>query len=118
MGTAARSDPLGGAVGGDDGMSKTAGKEYISVLGASRGAADHGPAFSPSGKAEDEPGIAGTGAPVVICGASDVAPASEAAIARKSASFNAAVGGDDGGRGTPGTTGTFGVVGNENISRG
>jgi hypothetical protein len=99
-------------------MAGTAGKEYISVFGASCGAVDHGPIFSPSGKADDEPGIAGGGAPVVICGANEVSPASEAAIARKSASFNAAVGGADGGRGRPGTVGTFGTPENENISRG
>jgi hypothetical protein len=98
-------------------MAGTAGKEYISVLGASCGADAQGP-FSPSGKADDEPGMADGGAPVVICGANGVAPASEAAIARKSASFNAAVGGADGGRGIPGTAGTFGAPENENISRG
>jgi hypothetical protein len=118
LGIAEISDPLGGAVGGEDGMAGTAGKEYISVLGASCGAVDHGSAFSPSGKAEDEPGIAGGGAPLVICGANEVAPASDAAIARKSASFKAAAGGDNGGRGRLGTAGTFGTPENENISRG
>src|SRR5208282_3557278 len=38
-GTAARSAPLGGAVGGDEGIGGTPGKEYISPAGGNCGAA-------------------------------------------------------------------------------
>jgi len=56
-GTVARSDPLGGAVGGDEGIAGTPGKENISNAGGNRGAAAQGPAFSPSREDEDEEGV-------------------------------------------------------------
>jgi hypothetical protein len=50
----ARSDPLGGAVGGDEGIAGMPGKENISAAGGNSGAAAQGPACSPLGKKDDE----------------------------------------------------------------
>ena len=58
-GAVARSDPLGGAVGGDEGIVGTAGKENISTAGGNCGAAVQGPTFSPSRKDDEGLGIAG-----------------------------------------------------------
>jgi hypothetical protein len=121
-GTAASSAALGGAVGGDKGMAGTPGKEYISAAGGICGAAAQGPPLPPSSE-DTEAGIASGGAAAEPCGASGVAPASEAAIARKSASFNTPLGTDEGNCGTPGTPGTatargFGGAGTESISGG
>jgi hypothetical protein len=97
------------------------GKEYISAAGGISGAAAQGPPFPPSTE-DEEAGIAGGAAALGICGASGISPANEAAIARKSASFNAPLSGGEGGVGTPGIPGTtvrgFGTAGTENISRG
>jgi hypothetical protein len=71
-----------------------------------------GPPFCTSIEDEDEPGSDG-GPAAATGGTSAVAPDSDAAIARKSASFKAAVGG----RGMPATA-PAGTVGDENTSRG
>ena len=55
-GAAAKSEPLGGAVGGEEGIAGTPGKENISTAGGNCGAAPHGPAFSPAIKDKEGPG--------------------------------------------------------------
>jgi hypothetical protein len=116
----ARSDPLGGAVGGDEGIAGTPGKENISKACGNCGAAAQGPAFSPSRKDKDEAGlgIADGEAEVETSGTSATTPANEAAIARKSASFSAPVGTVEGICGSPGTEPGFGTAEEENISCG
>jgi hypothetical protein len=113
VGTVARSDPLGGAVCGDDGIEGTPGKEYISAAGGICAAVAQGPPFSAL-KDDDAAGTAAGGVAAVTCGASGSAPASEAAMARKSASFRTAVGDIEGGWGTPALV----IAGKENVSRG
>jgi hypothetical protein len=119
-GAFARSDPLGGAVGGDEGIAGTPGKENISKAGGNCGAAAQGPAFSASRKEKDEAGlgIADGEAGVGTSGTSATAPPNEAAIARKSASFSAPVGTVEGIGGSPGTEPGFGTAEKENISCG
>jgi len=90
-------------------MAGTPGNEYISAAGGICGAAAQGPPL-PASADDEESGIAAGGAAVVSCGASGNAPASDAAMARKSASFSALAG--DGG------CGPLGAAGKENISRG
>ena len=80
--------PPGGAVGGDEGAGGIPGNEYISVEGGSTGDAAQGSAFVPSKGSDDDPGK--VGGRTAGCDASPVAPASDAAIARKSASFRGA----------------------------
>lgn len=116
-GAEARSDPLGGAVGGDEGAAGTAGKEYISAAGGICGEVAHGPPFCASTDDDEVPGSAG-GAAVAEEGTSAVVPESDAAIARKSASLNAPVGGGEGCNETPETAGGLGTAGAENISLG
>lgn len=58
-GSATRSAPLGGAVGGEEGTAGTPGREYISVAGGITGAAAQGPPFSPSRKWDEEAGNPG-----------------------------------------------------------
>ncbi|MGP0099250.1 MAG: hypothetical protein ACLPHI_19605 [Terriglobales bacterium] len=112
-GAAARSEPLGGPVGGDGGTAGTPGKEYISAAGGICGAKAHGAAL-PASEDDEENGITAGGATAVTCGASGNSPASDAAMARKSASFSAPV--DAGSCGTLGTA--FCTAGKENIPRG
>jgi len=117
-GTDARSDPLGGAVGGDEGIAGTLGKENIPPASGNCGAAVKGTAFSPSTEDGGELDIAGTGAGAGDCGTSGVTPAREATIARKSVSVSALVDGDKGSCRSPETEPEFGTKGEENISRG
>jgi hypothetical protein len=107
--TAAKSDALGGPLCGAIG---TPGNEYISIAGENTGADRHGSPFSPSAKFDDLPGISGWGAVSAGCGTRAVIPASEAAMARKSASPRGPAGGDDG---TPPAL-AGGTTGNENDS--
>lgn len=79
-GTAARSAPPGGPVGGDESPDGIPGKEYISVAGGIGGAAAQGPVFAPSKTSDDAPGK--TGAKTAGCDARPADPASEVAIAR------------------------------------
>ena len=116
-GAEARSDPLGGAVGGEAGAAGTPGKEYISAAGGIWGEAAHGPPFCASTDDDETPGSVGEAA-VAEGGTRAVVPESEAAMARKSASLNALVGGGEGCNETPETAGGLGAAGNENISRG
>ncbi|MGA9506328.1 MAG: hypothetical protein WBV31_17935 [Terriglobales bacterium] len=53
-GIAARSEPLGGAVGGDAGTAGTPGKEYISAAGGIWGAAAQGPPGSALADDDDD----------------------------------------------------------------
>jgi hypothetical protein len=103
------SPPPGGDVGGDEGVAGTPGKENISVAGGNEGtpagAATRPPSEKPGGEATGSGGAV-PGAP----GTSAVTPASEAGIARRSASVSWPTCGDVGGAETPGgvTAGTFG----------
>jgi hypothetical protein len=112
-GAAARSDPLGGAVGGDEGIAGTPGKENISTAGGNCGAAAQGLAFSPSAEGKEGLAIAG-GNP----GTSATTPANEAAIALKSASSSERIGAGAGISWSPEVVPGFGTAGKENISRG
>jgi hypothetical protein len=112
-GIAARSEPLGGPVGGDAGAAGTPGKEYISAAGGICGGAAQGPP-PPASADDEESGTSAGGAAVVTCGAGGNSPANDAAMARKSASFSALV--DAGGCGALGTA--LGTAGKENIPRG
>jgi hypothetical protein len=112
-GVVAKSDPLGG----NQGIAGTPGKENISAAGGNCGAPAQGPAVSPSTEEDGEFAIAGEDAEVGNWGMSAVTPASEAAIARKSFSFNALVGIDERRFASPGTEPEFGTAGKENISR-
>jgi hypothetical protein len=110
-GIAARSEPLGGAVGVDACVEGTPGNEYIAAAAGICGAAAQGPPF-PASVVDEETGVAAGGAAVVTCGASGSAPASEAAMALKSASFSALAGEVEGG------CAALGAAGEENVSRG
>jgi hypothetical protein len=114
----ARSNPPGGPVGGDEGIAGTPGKENISIAGGNCGATVQGPDFSAAREDEEGMGSAGAGESAGNSGTSAVTLPSEAAIDRKSASFSASAGGDEGRLGEPGTDLGMGAVGNENISRG
>ena len=100
-------------MGGDEGIAGTPGNEYISAAGGICAAAAQGPPFSAL-KDDEEAGPAAGGAAAVTWGASCIAPASEAAMARKSASFSAPARDTEAGRGTS----ALGMLGEENISRG
>ena len=67
---------------------------------------------------DGDDGIADGVAAAETCGTSGRTPASEAAIAWKSASFNGPLGGDEGSCGPPGIDRALGKAGIENISRG
>ncbi|MFY9647729.1 MAG: hypothetical protein WAK29_21300 [Terriglobales bacterium] len=110
-GAVAESDPLGGALGGEEGTATTPGKEYISAAGGICGALAHGPPFCASTDAAEVPGSSGEAA--AEGGTRAVAPDSDAAIARKSASLRAPTGCE-----IPETMPAVGAAGEENTSRG
>lgn len=96
----AMSAPLGVAVRGDESAVGIDGNEYISLDAGSTGAAAQGPASVPSKTSDDEPSSPGG---TMAGDASPVTPASEAAIARKSASFKGPKGKDEGDCGATGS---------------
>ncbi len=87
-GTALRSAPLGGEDGGEAGIAEMPGEENISVPGGNVGAAAKGEAFPSARKSGGEPGTGGVGAVLGAPGTSAVAPANDAAIARRSVSVS------------------------------
>jgi hypothetical protein len=109
------SAPLGGAVGGDEGADGTAGNEYISLDGGSTGAAAQGAPLLPSKTSDDEL-CNSDGA--IVGDASPAAPAREAAIARKSASFRGPNGNDEGDCGAIGCDGGLCCLPNVTTTRG
>src|SRR5271165_4058320 len=140
VGEAANGDAGGDGTLGTDctpgafGTVGTRGKEYISSSAGNAGTVVDAP-FSPSRKWGDEPGTASEAgiAPISVPpggavggedgitvpgapGTSAIAPASDAGIARKSASVNCPLGGDEGGVGKLGGDAPPGTPGNANIS--
>ena len=87
-GTALTSAPPGGAVGADDGIPAIAENENSSFPGGSVGAMARGEVFPCRRKSGGEPATGGVGAVPGVPGTSAMAPASDAAIARKSDSVN------------------------------
>jgi hypothetical protein len=106
------SDPLGEEVGGDDGKAGTPGKEYISPAGGICGALAQGPPFCVSTDGDEVGSPCGLAA--TEWGTSEVAPESEAAMARKSASLKT----PDDGDGALEITLGLGTAGREKVSRG
>jgi hypothetical protein len=99
IGTELRFVPAGGAVGGEAGIAEILGKENISLPGGSVGAAANGEAFPSARKSGGEPGTGGFGAVLGAPGTTAVAPANDAAIARRSVSVSGPIvvaGGDPG----------------------
>jgi hypothetical protein len=103
-GTVARSAPDGGEVGGEDGNPEIAGSENSSFPGGRFGAIKNGEFIIPlpARKSGGAPAVGGVGTPPGVPGTSAVAPAKDAAIARRSVSVRGP-GGDDGN--DPGTLG-------------
>src|SRR5271165_2264951 len=115
-GIAPISVPPGGAVGGEEGIAGTPGNENISLAGGSVETANGEAIFPEARKSGSEPG---TGDGITVPGApgtSAIAPASDAGIARKSASVNCPLGGDEGGVRKLGGDAPPGTPGNANIS--
>jgi hypothetical protein len=110
--------PLGGAVGGDDGMAGTAGKENVSLADGNVGKVTGGAVLTPSGKPVGATGTREGGTAAGAPRTNAVEPTNEAGIARKSASVSWPVGGV-GADGVPSTGCPFsipvGTPGNENI---
>src|ERR1700733_6880983 len=92
-------EPSAGGVGGDEGVAGTPGNETISLAGGNV-ETPAGEAIFPPAKSGGAPGT-DVGATVLGApGTNAIAPTSDAGIARKSASVNCPLGGDEGGVGT------------------